>query len=103
MIGTCCHALQVTEAPKESPLQVAATATEQVPAIVAFAARYYSGGPFQDPVQVLLKVQTASMPHPICLHCASCMPCGSDGAVVCASVMPLTPDVWKELQHFQHG
>ena len=48
--------VQVTESAKENPLQVTAESTAQVQAVIAFAARYYSGGPFQDPVKVLLKV-----------------------------------------------
>lgn len=51
--------LQVTESAKQNPLQVVAESTEQVQAVIAFAARYYSGGPFQDPVKVLLKVNSA--------------------------------------------
>ena len=47
---------QVTEGAKESPLQMSATCSEQVQAVIAFSARYFSGGPFQDPVKVLLKV-----------------------------------------------
>lgn len=51
-------AWQVTESAKQNPLQVVAESTEQVQAVIAFGARYYSGGPFQDPVKVLLKVRT---------------------------------------------
>lgn len=51
--------MQVTETAKQNPLQVTAASTEQVQAVIAFGARYYSGGPFQDPVKVLLKVLTS--------------------------------------------
>lgn len=44
------------------PLQSRATTAEQVKAIVAFSARYFSGGPFQDPVRVLLKVRMEHRP-----------------------------------------
>ena len=61
----------MTESAKQSPLQVTASSTEQVQAVIAFGARYYSGGPFQDPVKVLLKVHTLFAPstvHLLLIH-----------------------------------
>ena len=48
-------ALQLTESPPEDPLQLSRTTVQQQTAIIAFAARYYSGMPFQvRPVPAML-------------------------------------------------
>ena len=54
---------QVTEGAKESPLHMSGATTQEVQAVVAFSARYFSGGPFQNPVRVLLKVCLQCIPR----------------------------------------
>ena len=57
---------------------MSATSSEQVQAVIAFSARYFSGGPFQDPVKVLLKVWHCTVFWRGNFFCDQCTGCNSN-------------------------